>query len=69
MIENIDNMKNTNDLEYFENQKKGLKKVRKLIKQYGYDGYTLAEIDNDIAQWTTIIKQTIKSKKKTTDEL
>ena len=69
MIENIDNIENTNNLEYFEEQKKGLEKVRILINKYGYDGYTLAEIDNDIAQWTSIIKQSKKSKKEPTDEL
>ena len=69
MLENIDSMDYKDDLEYFEVQKKGLEKVRKLIKQYGYDGYTLAEVDNDISRWNTIIKQTIKSKKETTDEL
>ena len=69
MLDNIDSMDYKDDMKYFEEQKNGLVKVRKLIKKYGYEGYTLSEVDNDISRWNTIIKQTKKSIKDTTDEL
>ena len=69
MLEAIEEMDNKDDLKYFTEQKNALVKVRKLIKKYGYDGYTINEIDNDINKWKLIIKEMSKSKKEVTDEL
>ena len=69
MLENIDNQNYEDNIKYFKEQKEGLQKVRELIKKYGYDGYTIAEVDNDISNWNDIIKKSTKNKKQTTDEL
>ena len=69
MLENIDSQDYKDNIKYFKEQKEGLQKVRKLIKKYGYDGYTIAEVDNDISNWNDIIKKSTKNKKQPTDEL